>query len=260
LNAIEFDHLSLGYDHKNLITDFCEKIAVGEFIGIFGPNGAGKSTLLNAILGLITPLSGNLVLQGKKFDIGYMPQIRAHLPIHQLTGRVYLQTTLKGLDWGLSLTTKQQRKRLEEVIQLTGLQDYIDRPYQQLSGGERQRLALAQALINQPKILLLDEPLNSLDPGQQQNMIKLIQTLQQQFKITVLLTAHDLNPLLPVMHRMIYLAHGKVACGKLADVVNSETLSWLYGTPIAVIPWEKNILVVHKQTGKSLHEVTHAIP
>jgi zinc/manganese transport system ATP-binding protein len=264
LHAIEFEKLSLGYARRSLITDFCDTIPVGQFIGIFGQNGAGKSTLLRAILGLVTPVCGRILLHGKPVrcghpDIGYMPQLRAQQPAHQLTGRIYLHATLNGLRWGLSFATQKQRIQIEEVIRLTGLQDYIDRPYGQLSGGERQRLALAQALVSQPKILLLDEPLSSLDPGQQKNMIHLIQTIQQQLNITVLLTAHDMNPLIPVMHRIIYLAHGKVACGQTHEVVNSATLSWLYDTPIAVIPWEQNILVIHKQSGKNMQEIDHAV-
>ena len=144
---------------------------------------------------------------------------------------------------------KAQQARVTEAITLAGLEDIIDQPYAQLSGGERQRLGLAQALINQPKALLLDEPLSSLDLKQQEKIITLIKDIQQQLKITVLFTAHDINPLLQVMDRIIYLAYGKAAIGTVAEVVTSSTLSWLYDTPLEVIPWEQSLLVVHKKSG-----------
>ncbi len=254
MTAIEFQNITLSFPQKNLLTDFTMSIAQGEFIGIFGPNGAGKSTLLRTILGLVTPNAGNIKLYGNSpqrgnRDIGYMPQQRPEQLSHPLTARTYLQSSLIGLGWGLPLVSKAQRIRIAETIALTGLEDFIDQPYAQLSGGERQRLGLAQALINRPKALLLDEPLSSLDLKQQGKMVALIKSIQQQLKITVLFTAHDINPLLGMMDRIIYLAYGKAAIGTVAEVVNSATLSWLYDTPLEVIPWEQSILVVHKKSG-----------
>lgn len=254
MNAIEFHNLTLGFAQKKLLTDFSMTIEQGEFIGIFGPNGAGKSTLLRTILGLLRPLGGHLHVynqppQRGNRNIGYMPQLRPQRAAHLLTAKTYLQAAALGLGWGLPLLNKPQRARLAEVITLTGLENIIDQPYAQLSGGERQRLGLAQALINQPQALLLDEPLSSLDLKQQEKMIALVKNIQQQLKITVLFTAHDINPLLQVMDRIIYLAQGKAAIGTVAEVVNSDTLSWLYDTPLEVIPWEQSLLVVHKKSG-----------
>ncbi len=264
MGAIDFENLTLGFGKKQLLSQFSNTIEPKEFVGIFGANGAGKSTLLRAILGLIKPLSGSVQIHGSLAkrghpDIGYMPQSKSDPPSHQLTGRSYLGVTLNGLGWGLPLLTTQQHQLIDEIITLTGLQEYIDRPYVQLSGGEKQRLALAQALLNRPKILLLDEPLSGLDPAQQMKMIHLIQSIQQQWGMTVLFTAHDMNPLLGVMTKVIYLAHGKIAVGTVDEVVNNDTLSWLYDTPIEVIPWGTNKLVIHKQSGASLHDVHHTI-
>ena len=127
----------------------------------------------------------------------------------------------------------------------------------QLSGGERQRLALAQALIGEPEILLLDEPLSGLDPAQQEKMVQLIHDIQRRLGITVLLTAHDMNPLLGVMKKVIYLTQGKAAIGTVAEVVNSEKLSWLYNAPIKVVDHDGHLFVIHEKSGSNIHAHDH---
>ncbi len=219
LVEIEFKNLTLWFDKNKLIFDnFSATINKGELIGILGPNGAGKSSLLRIILGLQKLNAGSVLIRGKKTQqgmatIGYMPQLRnAPLP-HRLTARSYLQATIDGFRWGIPLLKVTHRAQVDEVIDLVGIAGYVDRPLVQLSGGEKQRIALAQALLSKPKILLLDEPLSSLDPGQQAKMIDLIQRIQLQQELTVLLTAHDINPLLKVINHIIYLTHGKTAMG-----------------------------------------------
>ncbi len=262
MNAISIDHLTLGYGVTSVIENFSASVEPGEFIGIFGPNGAGKSTLLRALLGLIKPLSGHIrifdaLCRRGNPQIGYLSQFRQFAATNKLSGRAYLSAVSNGFRWGLPISSQVQKSEIENVIQLTRTQDFADRPYLQLSGGERQRLALAQALIGEPRILLLDEPLSSLDPAQQDKMVQLIQSIQQQLGITVLLTAHDMNPLLGVMKKVIYLTHGKAAIGTVDEVVNSETLSWLYSAPIKVVHLGEHLFVIHEKSGSNIHAHDH---
>lgn len=259
MNAIELNDLTLHFGPKVLLDHFSASIQKGEFIGIFGPNGAGKSTLFRVILGLQKINSGyvkvldNPPRKGNP-EIGYLPQIRQNPPAHQLTARTYINVTLDGYRWQWWGSDKKKKKLLDEVIELTHLQDIVDRPYRYLSGGERQRVSLAEALLNQPKILLLDEPLSGLDPAQQEKMVQLVKNIQSHRSITVLFTAHEMNPLLTSMDRLIYLAQGKAIMGTVDEVVNSEQLSQLYHTPIEVIRQGNYLIVIHQKLGTPLHD------
>ncbi len=122
------------------------------------------------------------------------------------------------------------------------------RPISALSGGQRQRLLLAAALLGRPKLLLLDEPLISLDPAAQAGIIALIRRLQETLGLTVLFAAHDINPLLSTMDRVLYLGGGKAAIGTVDEVITSATLSTLYGAPIEVIRAGGRIFVVSDQS------------
>lgn len=261
MSIITIEHLNLKFGDKSIIHDFSANIEPGTFVGIFGPNGAGKSTLLRAILGLIR-YSGHISVLGKpcqrgNADIGYLSQFRQYTTTNLLSAKAYLSAVYNGFHWGLPRHSKAEKIRIESVAELTDVHRFIDRPYLQLSGGERQRLALAQALISEPKILLLDEPLSGLDPAQQEKIVHLIQDIQQNLKITILFTAHDLNPLLGVMNQIIYLAHGKAAIGSVEEVVNSEKLSWLYNAPIKVIHHDSHVFVVHEKLGSNIHAHDH---
>ncbi|MBI2743608.1 MAG: ATP-binding cassette domain-containing protein [Chlamydiales bacterium] len=254
MGSISFEKVTFSFHHKAILKEVSGEIRPGEFIGIFGPNGAGKSTLLRLILGLIKPESGTLLVNSRppetgNCDIGYMPQVRREAQMLPLSGRSYLAATLHGTGWGVPRVSKEDAEQIERVIELVGMRDYVDRPFFECSGGERQRLALAQALLGKPNILLLDEPLSNLDPHQQENIINLVQSIQRQLKITVLFTAHDINPLLHIMDRILYLGNGKMVIGAVEEVVTSEILSELYNTHIEVVHSGDNIWVMHKNTG-----------
>lgn len=262
MKALEFKEATINFGPKDIFRNLNLSISEGEFVGIFGPNGAGKTSLMRSILGLIRPTSGNILVMGKPAHrgdqrIGYLAQIHHDTQSFPLTGRTYMSSALTGCGWGLPFLSKEHLCEIERVIELVDLQDYIDRPFSQFSGGEKQRLLLAEALLGNPPILLLDEPLSSLDPGQQEKIIDLIQVIQSQLHITVLFSAHNINPLLDVMTRLIYLAHGKAIIGTVAEIVNSETLSRLYDTPIEILKSGDNILVINKKSGTSIHNEHH---
>lgn len=260
--AIEIKDLTLAYGSRPIFHHFSAQIGQGEFIGIFGPNGAGKSTLLRAILGLIPLHGGSISILGKPasrgcIHIGYVPQILQVVNTSQLSGRTRVAASLNGFSWGLPFLTKNQRAEIDRVLTTVMAQDYADRPFSELSGGERQRLFLAQALLNKPRILLLDEPLSNLDPNHQEALVDLVQRICMEFKVTVLFTGHDFNPLLKAMDRIIYLAKGNAAIGTVKEIVTNDKLSWLYGTPMEVIHYQQRLFVVHQAKGGIVSDAEH---
>lgn len=255
MHAINIQNLSIKYGARCIFNKFSATVNAGEFIGIFGPNGAGKSTLLRAILGLVSGQQGLITVFDKPVQrenrlIGYLPQSRQVIVNNQLSARARLLAVLQGLQWGICFTSKQHYL-IDSALEKVGATAYADRPFAQLSGGERQRLMLAQSLLCNPKILLLDEPLNNLDPKAQEQLIQLIHTIRTKQKLTVLFTTHDVNPLLGIMDRVIYLADGKATIGTTEEIITSEKLSWLYGLPIEVIHYQNHLFVINKKTGIS---------
>jgi zinc/manganese transport system ATP-binding protein len=230
------------------------EIAPGEFIGIFGPNGAGKSTLIRCILGLAPLSAGRISVFGVPAGranrmIGYMPQSRVSLEGTALSARSMVSGVAAGDGWGLPLSPRTLRAEVDRVIELAGVGHFADRPFSVLSGGERQRVGLAQALLGKPRLLLLDEPLASLDPRNQMLLIDRVTKIKKTTNTTILFTAHDVNPLLGVMDRVLYIAGGEAAIGSLDEVITSEALSHLYKTEIRVIRVEGNIFILAAEGG-----------
>ncbi len=259
MNAIECKQLSLAYGQRGIFQDFSASIAPGEFIAILGANGAGKSTLLRAILGLIVPSKGQIALFGQAVHkgaafIGYMPQMRQNVGNNSLSAYAWLGANLNGYQWGLPRLNAKQTEELQRVIGLVKAEKIINRPYSLLSGGERQRLLLAQALLNKPKILLLDEPLVNLDPYYQTTLVSLIDEIRLQYGITILFTSHDINPLISSVGRVLYLAKGKAVIGLVNEIINSKKLSELYGMDMQVIQHGQQLFVINKELGFHHHD------
>ena len=240
--------LALGFKDQTILSNMTFTIHEGEFIGIVGPNGSGKSTFLKAILGLAKPLSGSLSVLGCECHghpkIGYMPQMRSLTPIANLSGRAILEAVYQGTRYGLPFAQSTQRETIENVLSLVHATDYAHKPFGQLSGGERQRLSLALALLDKPAVLLLDEPLSNLDPHMQEVFMHLLTHIQQQLRVTILFTTHDLNPLLNVMSRVLVFAKGRAIIGAVNEVMTSATLSEWYGTNIEVIHLNQRLYVM----------------
>jgi len=258
--AIITENLALGYKDKVLIANMNIHIQQGEFIGILGPNGAGKSTFLKSLLGLVKPLAGKLlVLNQKPYNgntkIGYMPQMRKSISIANLTSQSLLEASCDGQCYGLPLLSRTKKNEITKVLNLVQAISLADRPFQQLSGGERQRIFLAQALLGEPKILLLDEPLASLDPKYQEIFIHLLKNIQQSLNVTILFTAHDPNPLLPVIDRVLFFGKAKAMIGKTNEIINSATLSELYETDIEVVQFKNKLFVLSETQPNVLGQV-----
>jgi len=231
-------------------------VAAGEFVAILGPNGVGKSTLLKTILGLQPAAHGTVEVLGqpagrRNAKIGYLPQRRNFDPSTPIRGIDLVRLGWDGDRWGLPLPgflrgskAKLADQRVDEVIELVGAGRYAHRPIGQCSGGEQQRLLIAQALVRRPDLLILDEPLDSLDVTNQAGVSALIQQVCRSEDVSVLLVAHDVNPILPYLDRVIYLAHGGAVIGTPDEVITAETLSMLYDTPIEVLRDSHGGLVV----------------
>jgi len=232
------------------------EIGRGEFVAVLGPNGAGKSTLLDVLLGLLPLSAGSAEVLGAAPGpatarrIGYLPQRRSFDAGTRVRGRDLVRLGLDGGRWGLPLPrrfspgSREAARRVEEMIDLVGAGAYASRPIGELSGGEQQRLLIAQALVRRPEILLLDEPLDSLDLSNQGAIAGLVQRISHSQGVTVLLVAHDVNPILGYLDRVVYFAGGRGLCGAPREVVSGPTLSRLYGVPIEVLEASDGRLVV----------------
>ncbi|MHB8392396.1 MAG: metal ABC transporter ATP-binding protein [Acidobacteriaceae bacterium] len=246
---IHLHDLGVRLSGRDILRGVSAEINANEFIGVFGPNGAGKSTLMRCLLGLLPRSAGDITVFGKapgreNDQIGYMPQVRALFENVALSAQSLVAATVNGSGWGLPWATTESRSEVTRVLRLAGAEEYAERPFALLSGGERQRVMLAQALIGNPKLLILDEPLLSLDPKHQARMIETVHHIQHETGATVLFVAHDINPLIGVMDRVLYVAGGSAAIGPVDQVLSAESLSKLYGTNMLVVRAEGRIFIV----------------
>jgi zinc/manganese transport system ATP-binding protein len=246
------------------------EVGAGEFVAVLGPNGVGKSTLVKVLLGVLSPASGQVRVLGEEPGkagqrVGYLPQRRSFDPSLRMRGTDIVRLGWDGDRWGLpapwSAGRKASRRRIAEVIELVGASAYANRPIGQCSGGEQQRLLIAQALVRRPELLLLDEPLDSLDLPNQAAIAALIGRICREEGVTVVMVAHDVNPILSRLDRVVYLAEGGAVAGRPEQVITSETLSRLYGTPIEVLRTsDGRLVVVGQPEAPALHSDRHAVP
>jgi zinc/manganese transport system ATP-binding protein len=224
----------------------------GEFVAVLGSNGSGKSTLLKVVLGLLPLRSGAARVLGRppgqaNGEIGYLPQRRQLDSSSRVRGVDLVRLGLDGDRWGVPLPRlglDPRRERVREVIELVGAGDYATRPIGSISGGEQQRLLIAQALVRRPRMLMLDEPLDSLDLTNQGAVASLVQRICREQHVAVLLVAHDVNPIVGYLDRVVYFAGGTAVAGAPGEVITSETLSRLYAAPIEVLQTRDGRLVV----------------
>jgi zinc/manganese transport system ATP-binding protein len=241
--------ISVWLSGREVLHDVGFTLRRGEFAALIGSNGAGKTTLLKVILGLQAPSAGTVRLAGQPRSrhhplIGYVPQKIQLDPDLPLRARDLVGLGLDGQRLGIPLPSASRRKRIDEMLQAVGADGFGDARVGNLSGGEQQRVLIAHALISRPQLLLLDEPLANLDIASEQDVVQLLGRVAREQQIAVLISAHDMNPLLPVMDRIIYLAAGRAASGTTAEVVRTDVLSALYGQHVDVIRVHDRILVV----------------
>ncbi|AOK53687.1 ABC transporter ATP-binding protein [Burkholderia stagnalis] len=261
-HALELDHVTLDLGGRTILRDVSFSIEPGEFVGVLGPNGAGKTTLMRAVLGLVPVAGGALRVGGTPVargnpSIGYMPQIRSGLASRRMRGYDFVAMAADGHRWGLPHANAATRRDVDRVLELVDGRALARRPLSELSGGERQRLLLAQCLLGSPGLLLLDEPLISLDPNHQRGVVELVRRVQRELGITVLFSAHELNPLLNALDRVLYLGNGVAALGTVDEVITKPVLSRLYGSPIDVMRVNGRIFVMSGDVEVEKHDHEH---
>lgn len=262
-------------DGRTLWSGVDLEVGAGQFVAVLGPNGVGKSTLVKVLLGVTSPAAGEVrVLGGRPGQagqrVGYLPQRRSFDASLRMRGTDIVRLGWDGDRWGIPLPARFSRpgsraraaaERIAEVIRLVGAESYAHRPIGQCSGGEQQRLLIAQALVRRPELLLLDEPLDSLDLPNQAAVAALIGRICQEEGVTVVMVAHDVNPILSRLDRVVYLAEGGAVAGRPEQVITSETLSRLYSTPIEVLRTsDGRLVVVGQPEAPAVHTDRHPVP
>jgi zinc/manganese transport system ATP-binding protein len=234
---------------RTLWEDLTLELEAAEFLAVLGPNGSGKTTLLKVLLGL-QPLSGGTVevagrMPGRGSSVvGYVPQQKGFDRDLPLRGRDLVRLGLDGHRWGTALPNRAYRRRVDAAIAAVGATAFADSPIGLLSGGEQQRLRVAQALLGDPQLLLCDEPLLSLDLAHQRSVTALIEQRRRAAGTAVVFVTHEINPILPLVDRVLYLVGGRWAIGTPDEVMTGETLTELYGTEVDVLRVRDRIVVV----------------
>jgi zinc/manganese transport system ATP-binding protein len=262
--AIELRQACLRIGSRTLWEGLDLQVPRGEFLAVLGPNGAGKTSLLKVLLGLRALSSGTVLVGGESPRrgselVGYVPQQRGFDADLGARGRDLVSLGADGHRFGRPWPSRRTRQRVDAAIEAVGASAYCDAPIGQLSGGEQQRLRIAQALISDPPLLLCDEPLLSLDLNHQRGVIDLIDSRRREANTAVLMVTHEINPVLPMVDRILYLVNGRWAIGTPDEVMTSERLSDLYDTEIDVIRVRGRIIVIGAadSTASDLHSHDH---
>jgi zinc/manganese transport system ATP-binding protein len=231
----------------------------GEFLAVLGPNGTGKTSLLKAILGQQRLTAGTISLLGHPVGrgsraIGYIPQQQLLEQGTPLRARDLVALGVDGHRWGLPLSSKEVRRTVDQALESVGATDYANVPVATLSGGEQQRIRVAQSIAGDPRLLLCDEPLLSLDLQHQRGISDLIDAQRKTTGTAVIFVTHDVNPILGMVDRVLYLAGGRFQIGTPDEVLRSEVLSYMYDTPVEVIRSRGRIVVLGAPEGYGVHD------
>jgi zinc/manganese transport system ATP-binding protein len=224
------------------------EVAPGEFLAVLGGNGSGKTTLLRCVLGLQLLTTGSLRIGGQsaraaRRTVGYVPQQRRVDPLTPLRARDLVGFGLDGHRWGFTGSVRDRTARIEAVLDTVGALEHADRPVALLSGGQQQLVRIAQALACDPQLLLCDEPLLSLDLHHQRAVASVVNQRRVTRSSAVVFVTHEINPILPYVDRVLYLAGGRFRVGSVDEVLTSAVLSELYDAPVDVVRVNGRIIV-----------------
>jgi zinc/manganese transport system ATP-binding protein len=247
--VLDVSGVSVRLGGRLIVDDVSFTIGRGEFVGLIGANGAGKTTLLRVILGLQSTVAGQVSIYGRPAAhgrglVGYVPQKIQLEPDMPVRARDLVGLGLDGQRLGIPLPSRRKRQQVDEMLEAVGAGRFARQRVGSLSGGEQQRVMIAHALIGGPRLLLLDEPLANLDIRSAQEIIELLATISKQQQVSVLISAHEMNPLLPVMDRVVYMAAGRAASGSTDEVIREDVLSGLYGHHVDVLDVHGRLLVI----------------
>jgi zinc/manganese transport system ATP-binding protein len=247
--VLTVDGVSVSLSGRQILDDVSFTVGAGQFTGLIGPNGAGKTTLLRVILGLQRPTRGSVAVQGQPLtrrhrSVGYVPQKVLLDPDMPMRARDLVALGVDGHRFGMPLRSRERARAVDEMLAAVDAGHFADARVGNLSGGEQQRVLIAHALISRPRLLLLDEPLANLDIRSGQEIVSLLGRIARDQQIAVLLSAHEMNALLPVMDRVVYMAGGRAASGSTDEVVRADVLSRLYGHHVDVLHVHGRVLVV----------------
>jgi zinc/manganese transport system ATP-binding protein len=265
-DLLRLDGIGVRLGGRQILRDVSFTVMPGQFTGLIGPNGAGKTTLLKVILGLQAPTSGRVLLNGRPRPrrggrlIGYVPQKLSIDPDMPLRARDVVALGIDGNRLGFPLPSAARRDLAAGALRAVGADQYADARVGELSGGEQQRVMIAHAVVSRPRLLLLDEPLANLDLHSEQGVVAVLARLAREQQIAVLISAHDMNPLMRETETVVYVAAGRAAAGRTDDVIRTEVLSALYGSHVDVLHVHGRVLVVAGDEPEPAHRPAEAGP
>ena len=262
MSVLSFDNVTIRLGGRNILSAASFEVEDGEFVGMLGANGAGKTTLMRAALGLVPVASGSIAVLGRPVtrgnpSIGYMPQNRGAIAGLRLTGWDIVASAAIGGRFGFVTLDKATRREIDWALDEVDARDLARQSIGELSGGERQRVLLSQALLGRPRLLLLDEPLISLDPAHQKSVVEIARRICDDLRVAIVFSAHELNPLVNAIDRVLYLGSGAAVIGPVDEVVTGPVLSRLYGTPIEVIHVKDRYFVMAADDGVDVERDAH---
>ena len=249
MTVLSIRDASLAFGDRRLWSELNLDVEAGEFVAVLGPNGTGKTSLLKAILGQQALTTGAVELLGRPArrgnpSVGYVPQQKLLASGTPLRARDLVALGVDGHRWGPPISSKATKAKVGDLLHAVGAEGYANAPVATLSGGEQQRVRIAQAIASDPALLLCDEPLLSLDLAHQRSVSELIDEQRRRLNTAVLFVTHDVNPILSMVDRVLYLAGGRFTIGTVKEVLRSEVLSDLYGTPVDVFESRGRVVVV----------------
>ena len=250
---------TLAFGDRQLWHNLNLEVQPGEFLAVLGPNGSGKTSLLKTILGQQRLTSGTIELFGKPVakgsrQVGYIPQQKLLEQGTPLRARDLVALGVDGHRWGLPISSRAVRRRVDDVLDSVGATEFATVPVSMLSGGEQQRIRVGQSIAARPRLLLCDEPLLSLDLHHQRTVSELIDAQRTALNTAVVFVTHDVNPILPFVDRVLYLAGGRFRVGTPDEVLRSAVLSYMYDTPVEVITSRGRIAVLGAPEGYGVHD------
>lgn len=257
--VVSIRNATASYGSRTLWKDLSLDLSAGEFLAVLGPNGAGKTTLLKVLLGQHALTAGTAQIAGKQValgsrHVGYIPQQKSMGRHTLIRGRDLVGLGIDGNRWGIGWHSRVERHRIASAIEAVGTTAFANAPVSMLSGGEQQRLRIAQTLVTQPSLLLCDEPLASLDMRHQEEVVSVLDTARHLKPYPgIIFVTHEINPILPVVDRILYIAGGKATVGRPAEVMRSEVLSELYGSEVEVVRHRGRYLVFTPEDGSHRH-------